>query len=149
MRSHKIWTRSPSTKRNQIMFSISARFFPYSPNDECTGCSRKKWARTKYPTLLSQMNSWLLNVVYLSKFECCNLEILLLPKISQGTNCATFRWMLYRAYHDVDRLYWFESNWIGEEMCDNHGVCSSLYVCIKFFRCTLNKLFYWKNHVQY
>ena len=69
--------------------------------------------------------------------------ILLFFQDSQDTNCATFRWMWYRALlrpllrrRDVDTLYWFEFNWIGEVLCVRimNEVCSWLYICIKFFR---------------
>ncbi len=40
------------------------------------------------PTLLSKLDSWLLNVVYFSQFGCCNPETCY---FSQDTNCATFR----------------------------------------------------------
>ena len=64
-----------------------------------------KWIKSNCdikPTLLSQRNSWLLNAIHFSQFGCCNSEILLFSKISQDTNCATFRWMWYRAYHNFE-----------------------------------------------
>ena len=55
-----------------------------------TGCPRKKLCKDEgpsfevkkntcamKPTLLSQINSWLLNAVYFRQFESCNPEILL------------------------------------------------------------------------
>ncbi len=70
-----------------------------------TGCPRKilqgqtvlVWSEQKViatlkPPLLSHMNSWLSNAVYLSQFGCWNPEILLFSKISQdNTKCASFR----------------------------------------------------------
>ena len=91
------------------------RFYVYSyrvyENCARTKCPRLKWIKRIIATLLSPMNSWLLNTVYFSQFGCYNSEILLFfqdkSRVPLFFSLNVIQSLPRRWF---DRLYWFR--WI-------------------------------------
>ena len=57
------------------------------------------------PTLLSQMNSWLLNAVYFSQVGCCNSEILLFSQDKLRYQLCHFSLNVIPAIYQVKTQY--------------------------------------------